>query len=156
VSSSDEIAEIERIYRQYFHDYPLQLQTEGKPIDFAALGFWAFPLVLVGDTIAILDEPAYDAIFSGLYDRYRDDGWAGRVEVDDVRIHMPRTDLAILEGRGTRYRADGSVIDGFDSVYFLRRFTGRWQCFLVVNTGRPRPRSDQWEAWFRASFGNVL
>jgi hypothetical protein len=106
----------------------------------------------VGFSISVVEERDFASDFRKRYDRYREDGWAGRVEIDEVKAHSIGPDLAVLEARGTRYRHDGSVIDGWDSCYIMRKANQRWRAFFITDA-RPRPTSQGWRHWIHASFG---
>lgn len=145
-----EAAEVEDCYRRYILSYPQQVLTKGRPIDFDSLGFWSFPLLIVAcpqSSIFILEAQAFDEMFRKAYDHYREDGWAGSVEVDSVQVHSLQPGFALLEGKGSRYRADGSVLNRWDTFYALRKAKGIWQTFMITDSIQARPTAEQWTAW---------
>jgi hypothetical protein len=154
--AESEAAEVEESYRRYIQAYPQQLLTKGRPIDFDALGFWSFPLLIVAcpqSGIFMLDEQAFDEMFRSQYDKYREDGWTGRVELDMVSVHPLQPGVAVLESKGSRYRTDGSRIDSWDTFYVLRKAKGIWQTVMITDSIDTRPTVEQWAVWARSLDG---
>src|SRR5579871_1691114 len=93
-SEQDVAAEVEAACRRYYADYPAALWrylTEGATIDYDALGCWTFPMLLIiglpeETIITISDVATYDRQVRAAYDQYYAEGWAGRLNLDRVKV----------------------------------------------------------------------
>src|SRR5690606_25455074 len=52
-----------------------------------------------------------------------------------------------VEATGTRYLADGEVLDRWDTCYLMRRDGDGWRTFLMTDGKAPRPGREEWLAW---------
>ena len=82
-----------------------------------------FPSVrLASNTLTIIDENYHQPqMFGrGALTEWDHSAWARRevIHAGDDKVH--------IDTRFTRYRADGSVIGGFDSIYVVTRENGHW------------------------------
>jgi hypothetical protein len=154
-------AEVEAACRRYYADYPAALWrylTEGAVIDYDALGCWCFPMLLIigmpdNSIITISDEAVYDSQVRGAYDQYYAEGWAGRLNLDFVKVSVASPDVGLIEVKGTRYRADGSDLNHWDACYLMRRTAAGWKQFAVIDTEPPRPKAGEWIRWLRSASG---
>jgi len=152
-------AEIEAACRRYYTDYPAALWrylTEGAAIDYDALGCWTFPMLLIigmGEhaLITISDQGIYDSQVRGAYDQYYAEGWAGRLNLDHVRVTVVSAEVGLVEVRGTRFRADGSDLNHWDACYLMRRTQAGWRQCAVIDTEAPRPPASEWVRWLRSA-----
>jgi hypothetical protein len=152
-------AEIEAACRRYYADYPAALWrylTEGAAIDYEALGCWTFPMLLIigmGDSalITISDQPIYDSQVRGAYDQYYAEGWAGRLNLDHVRVTVVSPEVGLVEVKGTRFCADGSNLNHWDACYLMRRTAAGWRQCAVIDTEPPRPPAAEWVRWLRSA-----
>ena len=152
-------AEIEAACRRYYADYPAALWrylTEGATIDYDALGCWTFPMLLVigiGESalVTISDAAVYDRQVRGAYDQYYAAGWAGRLNLDHVRVTVVSADVGLVEVKGTRFRADGSDLNHWDACYLFRRSQAGWRQCAVIDTEAPRPPAAEWVRWLRSA-----
>ena len=153
----DTAAGMEAAYRRYISRYPGAVKralASDSPIDFAGLNAWSFPLlVVVGDgaqsIVRMFDEAQFDAMFRELYRGYQARGWDGRVTIDSVAVMPVAANLGLLEATGTRYLADGQVLDRWDTCYLMRREADDWRTFLITDGKAPRPGRDEWLAWLQ-------
>ena len=77
---------------------------------------------LASNTLAII-EPGYhtpDMFSRGALSEWHHSGW------DRREIIHAGPDKVHIDTRFTRYRKDGSVIGGFDSIYVVTRENGHW------------------------------
>ena len=82
-----------------------------------------FPSVrLASNTLAIIDKDYHqpDMFGRGALAEWDHSAWERRAV-----IHTG-ADKVHIDTRFVRYRADGSVIGGFDSIYVVTRENGRW------------------------------
>ena len=82
-----------------------------------------FPSVrLASNTLTIIDEDYHqpDMFGRGALAEWDHSAWARRqvIHAGDDKVH--------IDTRFVRYRADGSVIGGFDSIYVVTREDGHW------------------------------
>ena len=151
--------EIEAACRRYYADYPAALWrylTAGAAIDYDALGCWTFPMLLIigmGDSalITISDQSIYDSQVRGAYDQYYAEGWAGRLNLDHVRVTVVSDEVGLVEVRGTRFRADGSDLNHWDACYLMGRTPVDWRQCAVIDTEAPRPPAGEWVRWLRSA-----
>jgi hypothetical protein len=154
--SEQQIAgEVEAACRRYYADYPAALWrnlTEGAAIDYDALACWTFPMLLIigtpqGAIVTISDQAIYDSQVRGAYDQYYANGWAGRLNLDHVRVSVASPTAALVEVRGTRFRADGSDLNHWDACYLFQRTAAGWRQHAVIDTEPPRPPASEWVRW---------
>ncbi|AMK19939.1 MULTISPECIES: hypothetical protein [Sphingobium] len=150
---------IEAAYRDYIVRYPAALWKwlqDGQPIDYDALGFWTFPMLFIAGTEGAGGEATYagiqtlaeyDAGVRGIYRRFYDMGWRGRIELDRGDASLIGSVMGMIETRGTRYLDDGSILNHWDAVYMYRLVDGAWKQFAVADVEKGRPSADQWRAW---------
>jgi hypothetical protein len=151
-------AEVTDATSRYFHGYSAAVYrclTEGMPIDYDALGFWAFPLLFVTGTeertdVSVVACVDFDAQIRVICEEYRQGGWAGTLELEETAVSVISADLALIETAGRRFCADGGVYNRWKSCYWLRRSAGGWRQFAVVETDPPRPTAGQWVDWLQS------
>src|SRR5678816_3876060 len=109
--SSESLAfQAEQEVRRYVLGYCSALWdyvTGGTEIDYEALGFWKFPiLMLSGSADAcrndIRDVASLDAMVKPGYEHYYRDGWDGRVEVHTAKATLSGLSFATVETAGSR------------------------------------------------------
>lgn len=152
-------AEAEAACRRYYADYPAALWrwlNEGGAIDYDELGCWAFPMLLIIGTpdttlVTISDMATYDNQVREAYRQYHADGWGGRLNLDRVKVTVASPDRALVEVRGTRFRADGSNLNHWDACYLYHRVGGDWRQHAVIDVEPPRPGADAWIDWLRTA-----
>jgi hypothetical protein len=154
--SDQQIAgEVETACRRYYADYPAALWrwlTEDAPIDYAALGCWTFPMLLIigtpdGTIVTVSDEAFYDSQVRAAYDQYYAEGWAGRLNLDRIKVTLASANAALVEVRGTRFRADGSDLNHWDACYLFQRTADGWRQHAVIDVEPPRPAAADWIGW---------
>jgi hypothetical protein len=152
-------AEVEAACRRYYADYPAALWrylTARAAIDYDALGCWCFPMLLIigmpeTSIVTISDQALYDSQVRAAYDQYYAEGWAGRLNLDFVRVSVASPKIALVEVKGTRFRADGSDLNHWDACYLMRRFDVGWKQLAVIDTEPPRPIAAEWLRWLRSA-----
>lgn len=152
-------AEAEAACRRYYADYPAALWrwlTEGAAIDYDALGCWSFPMLLIigtpaGTIVTISDVATYDSQVRAAYEQYYAEGWAGRLNLDRVKVTVASPDAALVEVRGTRFRADGRDLNHWDACYLFQRAADGWRQHAVIDVEPPRPPAAEWIEWLRAA-----
>jgi hypothetical protein len=82
-----------------------------------------YPSVRLASNTLVMIEPGYHT--PGMFDRgalseWHHSGW------DRREIIHAGPDKVHIDTRFTRYRADGSIIGGFDSIYVVTRENGHW------------------------------
>jgi hypothetical protein len=82
-----------------------------------------FPSVrLASNTLTIIDEDYHqpDMFGRGALAEWNHSAWARRevIHAGDDKVH--------IDTRFVRYRADGSVLGAFDSIYVVTRENGHW------------------------------
>jgi len=125
----------------------------GDPIDYGALPFWSFPILLIGGDaanthVALMDQATFDrncvAHYIGFYER----GWRS-VRLEGAEVSLFGHDLAVVDGYGTRLRGDDSVLNQFRAYYWMRRFAGEWRQVALLDTDASIPDIGLWAAWLR-------
>jgi hypothetical protein len=147
-------AEAEQEVRRYVHGYCGALWdylTAGAEIDYEALGFWKFPILMVSGArdacrIDIRDAASLDAMVKPGYEYYHRDGWDGRVEVHSAKATLISPTLAAVETTGSRYRADDSVNSSWSCVYLVQR-TGQGWKHIGVDSALPLRDLREWGDW---------
>jgi hypothetical protein len=94
-----------------------------------------------------LDRVRFDAVNRALYEQYYADGWTGRVSLDSMSTTILGTEFAILDAKGTRYRANGSEIDHWDTRYIMRKTCEGWKHFILTDRSSAMPELEQWAEW---------
>ena len=149
--------ELEAEIRSYVAAYTGALWhyvTGGKPIDYDALGYWKFPILMIGGagescSVTIHDEASFDAMVKPGYEHYLRDGWDGRVEVHQAKATLAGPAIGLVESAGSRYRADGSVNSSWSCTYLLQRTARGWK-HIGVDAGLPPRAVAQWGAWLNS------
>ena len=161
-SEADIVAEVEATCRRYLKGYPDALWRylrDGTPVDYDALGFWSFPMMFIigdgkgGSSVTIVDQALFDSQVRAVYDTYGAEGWGGDLRLDTAKVSVVSPDVALIETTGTRFRADGSDFNKWDSCYWLKRTAAGWKQFAVTDTEAPRPPAQEWVRWLRAAGG---
>jgi hypothetical protein len=161
-TDQDIAAEVEATCKRYLKGYPAALWRylrDGTPVDYDALGFWSFPMMFIigdgkgGSSVTIVDEALFDSQVRAVYDTYGAEGWGGDHRLDSARVSVVSPDVALIETTGTRFRADGSDFNHWDSCYWMKRGAGGWKQFAVTDTEAPRPPAQEWVRWLRAAGG---
>jgi hypothetical protein len=153
------VAEVEDMARRYFHNYSAAVYrclTDGTPIDYDALGFWTFPMLFVTGSesnshVTVVGCGPFDEQVLAICQRYCDGGWAGELEVNDARVSIVTSDVALVETKGHRFTADGGIYNDWRSCLWVRRSPTAWRQFAVTETERPRPLTSEWVAWLSAT-----
>ncbi len=101
--------------------------------------------------VTISDQSIYDSQVRGAYDQYYADGWAGRLNLDHVRVTVVSASVGLVEVRGTRFRADGSDLNHWDACYLFRRSQAGWRQCAVIDTEQPRPPATEWVRWLQSA-----
>jgi hypothetical protein len=147
------VTDVRRTYFRYIELISEQLRQylmEGVPYDSENFCWWSFPLLDIGESPPrILAKYDFELRLTPLYERYfRDEGWSTN-RIDSTPVWPVSENLAMLEGHGSRHRDDGSVIDGWDCYYAMRRFRDEWRCMVLAPaSGAPSyPRPTQWRSW---------
>ena len=154
--------EVEAAYRRYITDYPAALWAhfrDGRAIDYDALDFWQFPMLFVvgtvgGTGIAIVDSDAFDRQVRAMYAGYVAEGWGGGIVLDRCDVSPIAADMALIETEGTRFRADGGVLNRWAACYWMRRTPGGWKHIAVTDTEPPRPDARQWAQWLAQAWSS--
>jgi hypothetical protein len=153
--NDDDLArEAEADVRSYVAGYCRALWkyvTQGARIDYDALGFWKFPLMMISGTgeacsVNIYDEAAFDAMVRPGYEYYYGDGWDGRVEVHSAEATIVGASFAVVETTGSRYRADDSVNSSWSCLYLLQRDGIGWK-HIGVDSALPPRSVANWSRW---------
>jgi hypothetical protein len=147
-------AEAEEEVRRYVRGYCGALWdyvTEGTQIDYEALGFWSFPILMISGTIEacridIRDAASLDAMVKPGYEHYFRDGWDGRVEVHTAKAKMSGSTFATVKTTGSRYRADDSINSSWECAYLMRRDHDGWK-HIGVDSALPLRAMSEWGAW---------
>ena len=162
MSEAEIVAEVEDVCHQYLVAYPAALWRyliEGTAIDYDDLGFWSFPMMFIigdgrgGSAVSIVDQASFDSQVRAVYDQYYADGWGGDLKDDSAKVSVVSPDVALIETTGTRFRADGSPFNTWDSCYWMKRTAAGWKQFAVTDTEAPRPPAQEWVRWLRAAGG---
>jgi hypothetical protein len=146
--------EAEHEVRRYVHGYCGALWkylTEGADIDYEALGFWKFPILMVSGSadayrIDFRDDGSLDAMVKPGYENYFRDGWDGRVEVHTAKATMAGATFATVETTGSRYRADDSVNSSWECVYLMQHTREGWK-HIGVDSALPLRDVREWGDW---------
>jgi hypothetical protein len=77
-----------------------------------------------GAKVTIFERPE-DLSFTEFERRARADGWA-RSEIDQRRVLQAGPDKVHIEVHFTRYRADGSAIGSYESIWIATTKKDRW------------------------------
>lgn len=150
-------AEVEDEVRRYVAGYCGALWnyvTTGEPIDYDALDFWEFPMLMIsgaGDACSVTfwSRSGFDEMVRPGYEHYYQDGWDGRVEVHSAKASLVGPSFSVVETTGSRYRADGSVNSSWSCLYVLRRTARGWKHIAVDAALPPRSVSD-WGNWLES------
>ena len=151
--------EAEAACRRYYADYPAALWrwlNDGSEIDYDALGCWTFPMLLIIGTpeatiVTISDVATYDGQVRDAYRQYFAEGWAGKLHLDRVKVTVASPNEALVEVRGTRFKADGSDLNHWDACYLFQRTADGWRQHAVIDVEAPRPNADLWIRWLQSS-----
>jgi hypothetical protein len=82
-----------------------------------------YPSVRLASNTMVIIEPGYhtpEMFDRGALSEWHHSGW------DRREIIHAGPDKVHIDTRFTRYRADGSIIGGFDSIYVVTRENGHW------------------------------
>jgi hypothetical protein len=153
--SSESLAfQAEQEVRRYVLGYCSALWdyvTGGTEIDYEALGFWKFPVLMLSGSadacrIDIRDVASLDAMVKPGYEHYYRDGWDGRVEVHTAKATLSGLSFATVETAGSRYRADGSINSSWECVYLMQHTAKGWK-HIGVDSALPLRDVCEWGDW---------
>ncbi|MDG2005164.1 MAG: hypothetical protein P8J20_17720 [Novosphingobium sp.] len=152
--NGDHAQDIENHVRAYIDGYCgalWQYVTQGRTIDYDALGYWKFPFLMIGGedhscSVSIFDEASFDAMVKPGYEAYYRDGWDGSVKLHSLNVTLASSSVGFAETTGSRYRADGSVNSSWSCLYMLRRTQQGWK-HVGVDAALPPRRISDWGDW---------
>ena len=120
-------AKIENLYRTYVETF-----NRGDAAGIAQL--FSFPAMMGGHghpPMAVPDAATYVRMIEGTLDQFRSRGWA-RTEIDRLQTVVTAGGTAFLVTDFTRYRGDGSVLDGGSATYVMLCSEGRWSIIAAM------------------------
>mgnify|MGYP001554616404 CR=1 FL=1 len=100
-----------------------------------------------GTIVTVSDEAFYDSQVRAAYDQYYAEGWAGRLDLDRVKVTLASASAALVEVKGTRFSAAGRTLPPWAACYLFQRAATGWRQHAVIDVEPPRPLAADWIGW---------
>ena len=125
VSSAE--AEIEQLFRTY-------VETINRQDVAGVARLFSYPAMMGGighPLMAVPDEGAYRRLIEATLEGFRARGWA-RTGIDRVQAVATAGGTGFVQAHFTRYREDGSVVDGGSATYVVLHKDGCWTMIAAM------------------------
>jgi ketosteroid isomerase-like protein len=99
----------------------------------AVLPYYHVPSVLLSSRGVSVMAAATDveAVFATMMDGLQARGYAGS-KITDQRVKLLSDTIAMVSGRGMRYRSGGQELERLSATYTLRRTDGGWKIVMTT------------------------